>query len=107
MGVSWAEIYLKVSACSNYNIVVAYDWEPHSSIGCNTHVLCTHLSDLSVTQVTYSGVGAPMDNDTWTNFGLTFNGSCESSFLSSYGSSGLLGRPPLSSSSSPAVSTSG
>lgn len=63
----------------------------------------------ALNQVTYSGVGAPMDNDTWTNFGLTFNGSCDSSFLSSYGSSGLLGsgNPLSSSSSSPAVSTSG
>ena len=59
-------------------------------------------------QVTYSGVGAPLSNDTWTNFGLTFNGTCQSNYLTSYGSKGLLGSGnPLSTSSVPAVSTSG
>jgi hypothetical protein len=46
-------------------------------------------------QVTYSGVGAPLSNDTWTNFGLTFNGTCQSSYLTSYGSKGLLGSATL------------
>ncbi|KAL3163281.1 hypothetical protein ABBQ32_009676 [Trebouxia sp. C0010 RCD-2024] len=67
--------------------------------GCSSNVVYTN--------VTYSGVGAPLDNDTWTNFGLTFSGTCESSFLSSYGSSGVLGSGNPLSASGPAVSTSG
>ena len=58
-------------------------------------------------QVTYSGVGAPLSNDTWTNFGLTFNGTCQSSYLTSYGSKGLLGFGNPLSTGTPAVSTSG
>ncbi|KAL0026963.1 hypothetical protein WJX79_003281 [Trebouxia sp. C0005] len=65
-------------------------------------------SNVFYTNVTYSGVGAPLNNDTWTNFGLTFNGTCQSNYLTSYGSKGLLGSGnPLSASSVPAVSTSG
>ena len=42
-------------------------------------------------QASYNGTGAPASNDTWSIFSLTFNGNCESNFLTNYGKSGPLG----------------
>ena len=41
---------------------------------------------------TEAGTTPPGANDTWTNFVLTFNGTCASDYLTEYGSNGPLGR---------------
>ena len=48
--------------------------------------------DFYVFQVTYNGTGTPNATSVWTQFGLTFNGTCESAQLTSYGQHGALGR---------------
>ena len=52
------------------------------------------LTGCLVLQVTYNGTGMPNNTDLWTQFGLTFNGSCSSNLLTSYGRNGLLGMGP-------------
>lgn len=75
---------------------------PPSTAGCSG---CT--ANVVNTNVSYSGFGMPHTNDTWTMFGLSFDGSCQDPYLSSYGRDGLLGTGnPLSAASSPPVSTS-
>lgn len=56
--------------------------------------LSPQVFSISGLQVTYSGVGAPADDDVWTMFGLTFNGTCSEDLLTSYGKSGVLGMGP-------------
>ena len=41
---------------------------------------------------TEAGTTPPGANDTWTEFVVTFNGTCASDYLTGYGNNGPLGR---------------
>ena len=58
---------------------------PPAVAGCSG---CT-ANTRSLYPVAFNGTGQPNATATWTYFGLTFNGTCNSAFLTSYGQNGV------------------
>eukprot|EP00891_Asterochloris_glomerata_P009220 jgi/Astpho2/9220/Aster-07177 len=60
---------------------------PPAVAGCSGCTAATR----SIYPVAFNGTGQPNATATWSYFGLTFNGTCNSAFLTSYGQNGILG----------------
>lgn len=58
---------------------------PPAVAGCSGCTAATR----SIYPVAFNGTGQPNATATWSYFGLTFNGTCNSAFLTSYGQNGV------------------